>query len=214
MKRKTFTLVELLVVMAVIALLAALLLPALGQAKERARTIYCLGSVRQCGTAIISYANDYNGWFYPPRILLRAWTNELVEDKYLAGVSCLVCPCGPPATFNSSFFPYSYGINRDPMKFKRDETYQPSTNILKLSSPSSTWFVGDSVGLGWWASLKQCYMISWNSGANFNLDLRHARKANLWYLDGSAGQAGRSDLKTISPSFEECYLSSAVKIIP
>lgn len=50
-----FTLVELLTVIAVIALLAGLLLPALGAARDRSKAARCLGQVRQIGVAIQSY---------------------------------------------------------------------------------------------------------------------------------------------------------------
>lgn len=66
MKKKGFTLVELLVVIAIIAILAALLLPALGRAKEQAQVAACISNQRQLYTALTLYASDHDG-LYPPR---------------------------------------------------------------------------------------------------------------------------------------------------
>jgi prepilin-type N-terminal cleavage/methylation domain-containing protein/prepilin-type processing-associated H-X9-DG protein len=60
--RIDFTLIELLVVIAIIAILAALLLPALGSARDTAKRISCLGNMRQSGVLCLSYASDNGGW--------------------------------------------------------------------------------------------------------------------------------------------------------
>lgn len=59
---KGFTLIELLVVIAIIAILAAMLLPALGRARERARIAVCMNNLKQIGTALLMYAENNNTW--------------------------------------------------------------------------------------------------------------------------------------------------------
>jgi prepilin-type N-terminal cleavage/methylation domain-containing protein len=63
--RRGFTLIELLVVIAIIALLIGILLPALGKARDSARTLRCSVNQRQIITALLAYANDYKQQFPP-----------------------------------------------------------------------------------------------------------------------------------------------------
>jgi len=79
-KWKGFTLVELLVVISVIALLMAILLPALQKAKYQAKRVFCMNNVRQQSVIFFTYAHDNDGKFPPhtERVALR------VKDTYIS----------------------------------------------------------------------------------------------------------------------------------
>jgi prepilin-type N-terminal cleavage/methylation domain-containing protein/prepilin-type processing-associated H-X9-DG protein len=59
-KRSGFTLIELLVVIAIIAILAAILFPVFAQAREKARQVTCLSNLKQIGTGLMMYVQDYD----------------------------------------------------------------------------------------------------------------------------------------------------------
>ena len=91
-----FTLVELLVVIAIIGILAAMLLPAVGRAKETAKRIECLNNIRQLSLAAHMYVDDNHG-YYPPRwgntnqSTASRWPDKLYDD-YGKSLKLLLCP--------------------------------------------------------------------------------------------------------------------------
>lgn len=64
MKSRFFTLIELLIVIAIIAVLAAMLMPALNKARQTAQAISCTGKMRQILIATQAYLGDSNGVYY------------------------------------------------------------------------------------------------------------------------------------------------------
>ncbi len=62
-RRTAFTLIELLVVIAIIGILASLLLPVLGRAKKKARTLQSISNQRNIAAAYVMYLDDNEGWY-------------------------------------------------------------------------------------------------------------------------------------------------------
>ena len=99
---KSFTLIELLIVIAIIAILAALLLPALSRARSQAKSIACANNLKQIGLAVVMYANDYADVLVPSLINGSATWNSTWEATLSGYNGTSTHPKDPP-----------YGVNYD-----------------------------------------------------------------------------------------------------
>lgn len=84
--------VELLVVIGIVAVLISILLPALSQARARAKYIACQSNLRQIGQAMLIYANNYDGQLFPP----DAGTDQtIVKNRWFVAVLKPAAPLDP-----------------------------------------------------------------------------------------------------------------------
>jgi prepilin-type N-terminal cleavage/methylation domain-containing protein/prepilin-type processing-associated H-X9-DG protein len=93
--RRGFTLIEILVTVAIIAILAAILFPVFARARENARKAACMSNLKQIGLAMMQYTQDYDET-YP-----TAWTTDTpskiiywyqVLDPYVKNKQVFICP--------------------------------------------------------------------------------------------------------------------------
>jgi len=81
-----FTLVEILIVIGIIGILAGLLVPVTGWARERARDTQCMGNLKAIGLAVMNYVHKQNGYLPPcgasKDVYYDAWYRSIMIDNW------------------------------------------------------------------------------------------------------------------------------------
>jgi prepilin-type processing-associated H-X9-DG protein len=184
MKTKNFTLIELLLVIAVIAVLISMLLPAISNSRKSALSAACKNNLRQVGIAVQGYSDDNNG-------MIRAgkpdWSPYVQPDQlfyildkcgYINIGKSTACSEAPPATKTSDGYGarYYYG---------------------KKSELDNLWFAGCSYREGGYYPK----MVPNNTSYAWP-HLIHQRKSNMLFNDGRVESCGPSDLRSLSDTKE------------
>jgi prepilin-type N-terminal cleavage/methylation domain-containing protein len=114
MSRRAFTLIELLVVIAIIAILAAILFPVFASARERATQTACLSNMKQIGTAVYAYLQDWDECYPMSRFPTGGkvygrddlqpsdyiWKNAV--NSYINNVEVFKCPSNQNRNFTDA----------------------------------------------------------------------------------------------------------------
>lgn len=206
-----FTLVELLIVIAIIAILSAMLLPALGQARLKAKETLCMSNQKQLMLAHISYDADtgitanYHSFsasfnvpgFYWLRINRYLPDYSLIPATTTAytPVGCEILRC--PAT-STSLNRISYGTNMEKYLGSWSTATSGWKSLRAFKNPSSKILLGDAtayfqVGIyGRWYWDTDAAAPNY-TGATYCIAPRHGKGACFGYVDGHVGRFSMVD---------------------
>jgi prepilin-type N-terminal cleavage/methylation domain-containing protein/prepilin-type processing-associated H-X9-DG protein len=169
--RTGFTLIEMLVVIAIIGVLAAITLPVFFRAREKARQVTCLSNLKQLGAAMVMYATDWDGGLPAARVFEGregnpygnwagvSWVNGGCDPtkgqiySYAGNARLYLCPddSGIPAPkildATAQPYPLSYSMNYKMSFWNLDSLWAPADRVgLLLHEDRETINDGDFHG--------------------------------------------------------------------
>ena len=220
LKLKVFTLIELLIVIAIIAILAGMLLPALNKARLKARTISCASNIKEIGLAVNLYQGDHNEYIPP-----WAAANETGSGKFWMyklsnynnrNAAAWICPGSPDSagySYVKSAPDYStligrlinyqtIGINAITSNVNGDRGfYDKYIKGTVIKKPSLLIYAGDSTGkdAGYYNPKNgndggyMSVFVYPDNGSSYNA--RHSSGINLLFADGHVNWTSRVQMQ-------------------
>ena len=206
MKRRAFTLMELLVVVVIIGLLAALLFPVFAKAKQAAQKATCISNSRELALASLMYMQDHDDHLFPygywEGSTYRTWWGDLMTGKpdsglifpYTKSGQIRACPGAIGLDTGASYrYIMGYGMN-----FRIFYAYPPEydTAEFRVASgqeaerPAETLFFADTAF--WNSAANSCQGSHWLFGDSntYHMQARHTGDvANVTWLDGHVSTA-------------------------
>ena len=179
------------IVIGVISILASLLLPSLGKAKERVKAIHCLNNQKQTGLAIQSYMSDFS--FYFASSNASKWTTNLMLNSYLSNGDILCCPSSKVTRYADSasgWFTYGAIYTND------------ASSCIQMSAPqfahaSRVYMLGCSLSI---ENKKPMFRMFAQDDVSENYGrphLIHQQKVNMYFLDGHAEGKNMTTLRDV-----------------
>jgi prepilin-type processing-associated H-X9-DG protein len=238
MKRHAFTIVELLVVISTIALLTAILLPALQNTKQKARTILCSSNIKQLTIAMITYDSTHQtfpyGYYQTTNLSNTDCLGFLQYDKlglwwlnYIMNISRKdykksIAWC-PSRRIDLDMLKYNvlcnnYGVNQsicksstNSIKYKLDFVGAPLSSN-EIPKPGKTFLLADSgyAIIKWWQATNSppSQLGSTMEESAYIPGLKINKDRKLWSGQEEDAIYGRHPQKTVNVGFVDGHIST------
>ena len=239
MQSYLFTRIELLIVIAIIAILAGMLLPALNRARNSAKRILCTGNVKTMASTFILYADSFEyfpspydmrksdgteNWYYLDTIsslykIPKYRRQDAVADRTNPSSTIFYCPSENMARYrDETKFGYihsCYGVN----KFAGGTSAGASWYLMKkrkasrLPEPSKMCLLAETDGAGLFLLTKACtYKETYDANNYYAPKFRHDKCLNAAFVDGHAQTVTRTKVpcKESYPSRSDGQLQNTI----
>ena len=209
--RENFSLIELLIVVAIIAILAGILLPALSRGRDKAGTARCASNLKNLIVAGFSYADDHNSYWMPNTNQdyldwqynrdFRSRLGQASEGGFIrTGILCPLSDArlnisGNVTSWEGTSDGYRSYVNR---WVQDDWSACPAYKLSRIRTPARKAYWGDGVGgafgnydpsSAYFVNGMEAWVPAYGNGA---FAWRHAQSANLVYFDGHAAALRRT----------------------
>lgn len=212
-----FTLVELLLIVSIIAILTAILLPALSKAKDTALDVKCKGNLKQIGLAALAYTEDNDDWSILASMVHEGVNCHSYQMLWLLGYipeksAVFNCPSEPLADsdllfkwednrnsygYNFSTFGYAdWSTNYPPRRIREISKFGNNSNLIYFADSTPNAYVPGSNYFSECISPPYLYPNDGNT-QQYCVYTRHKEKkaANSFFLDGHADSLDWKQLK-------------------